>query len=121
MFLSSVAAALCFLLVCLFLATYQSQKYGRVRLIDWSILAMGGVYGGVWTLIIVYTLDRKNPSWEQWLTPNANLYVIHTLCALVAVLCAQFGWKLTGGVLLGRQVGFCVPRNIYDRRLVSSA
>ncbi len=118
MVFSSFAAAILFLLTSILLALYQSEKYGRVRLIDWSTLAMGGVYGGAWTLVMIYTLDGRNPAWEKWLVPSVDLYLIHTLCALIALLCAQIGWKVIGGAHEPRSARLDLDQRTYHRRLV---
>ena len=120
MVFSAFAAAIFFLLTCMLLSLYKSEKYGRVRLIDWSTLAMGGVYGGAWALVMIYTLDGKNPAWEKWLAPSVDLYLIHTLCALIALLFAQIGWKLTGGACERRSVELGLGQGAYRHRLVGA-
>lgn len=114
---SAIAAALIFLMVCFLTAMYQSHSFGRVRLIEWSALAMGGVYGGVWVLIILDTAAGRNPFWQKWLLPNVDLYLVHTLCSFIALGCAYLGWKVFGGILVRREAHGELPSGDYSARL----
>lgn len=90
----AIVLGLILFLICLTFVVVHSMRIGRLTLLDWSILAIGGVYGVGWSLIVIVTRAGGNPSWEQWLLPNQQYFPIHTALALVLIMAIWFGWVL---------------------------
>lgn len=109
--------ALTFLVISLLVVVFQSQKNGRVRLVEWSALAMGGVHGGVWVLVMLATDEGKNPFWAGWLLRNVSSYAVHTVSALILFTCMYIGWILASA--WRPNVSCCVDVDVraYERRL----
>lgn len=94
----AVVLGLVFFLFCLGLAALHSVRLGRLTLLDWAMLGMGGVYGLGWAIVAWVTKQGGNPSWERWLLPFESLYPVHTVSALILLAAVWFGWLLGGGL-----------------------
>jgi hypothetical protein len=97
--MSSVAilGGLAFMLLCVCLVVMHSLSRRRVTLFDWSMLAMGALYGGGWALVVTVTAAGENPFWSPWLLPNQAYYPLHTVMALVLLGGLWLGWLLPFG------------------------
>jgi hypothetical protein len=82
----------------------HTMKAGRMTLLDWSLLAIGGMYGLGWVLVVAVTKAGGNQTWERWLTPFEALYPLHTLAALLVVIGVISGWYLPAPLLRTRPV-----------------
>lgn len=70
----------------------HSSRVRRVTLLDWSLLAIGGVYGVGGIVVFLGTQHGLNPVWEPWITPNINIFPVHTVAALLLVTGILTGW-----------------------------
>ena len=104
----ALVAGLVFFLVCIVSSVLHSLHEGRLTLLDWAVLGMGGVYGAGWMLVIWVTAEGGNPVWERWLLPFKRIYVLHTLSALVLLGSMWIGWLLLGPLRL--RVRHAAPR-----------
>ena len=112
-----VSLAVIFFVFCVLIALYQAQKHGRVRLVDWAVLAMGAIYGGAWAFVMTVTHEGAASFWGGWLLPSASLYWVHTLCAVVLVVCT-YGGYLGGQLFLHkRPADRVVNSGLYDNRI----
>jgi hypothetical protein len=60
-----------FFIFCLFFALIHSLRLGRLTLLDWSVLGIGGVYGLGWSLVAHVSKEGGNPSHIEDSTNNA--------------------------------------------------
>lgn len=97
----AIALGAAFMLVCMVFTLLHSLRLGRVTLLDWALLAMGGIYGGGWALVVFVTHAGGNPVWERWLLPFEHLYPLHTLSAFVLFGTTYLGWLVAGSLHLG--------------------
>lgn len=95
----AVALALMFALFCGALVVIHGMQLGRLTLLDWALLAIGGMYGLGWILVLGVTQAGGNPTWAHWINPFASLYWVHTLCAFLLVGGVLGGWYLPGRLL----------------------
>lgn len=95
----SIILSLLFSLFCFTLAAAHSNHVRRMTLLDWSVLAVGGMYGIGWSLVLLFTQDGRNPAWENWITPFKHYYVVHNLSAFFLLFGLLAGWHLTSSVL----------------------
>jgi hypothetical protein len=94
----AIILGLVFSVICLAFVLLHSVHVGRLTLLDWAVLGMGGVYGLGWSLVAGVTRAGGNPVWEKWLSPNAHYYPLHTLCALVLLGSMSLGWLVFGAL-----------------------
>ena len=94
----TVAIGLLCMLVCVAFAVLHSLRLGHVTLLDWSVLGMGGIYGGCWALIAFVTKSGENPVWERALLPFEHLYPLHTLSMFILLGSIYIGWLLMGSL-----------------------
>jgi hypothetical protein len=85
-----------FMLICIAIFLLHSSYIGRVTLLDWSVLGIGGIYGGGWALVAYVTRAGGNSFWEKWLLPSDHLYPLHTLCSIILVGVIYLGWLFAG-------------------------
>ena len=86
--------SLLFALVCGFAALVHSMKVQRVTLLDWALLAIGGLYGIGWVLVLHVTAAGGNPGWAQWILPFQDYYLVHNLSAFLLLGGIFIGWYL---------------------------
>jgi hypothetical protein len=98
----AIALGLFFAVFCGILAVAHSTQLGRITLLDWSLLALGGVYGLGWAVVVAVTQAGGNPHWEDWIYPFAALYPLHTLAALLLTVSVCFGWYAPAALLRHR-------------------
>jgi len=119
----AIILGLTFFAVCMVFVLFHSMRAGRLALVDWSILGMGGVYGIGWSIVAVVTRSGGNPFWENWILPYTHLYPIHTALAFVLMASMYFGWILFGSLFLrgGRKTSLFGPnaRNQEKRLLIA--
>lgn len=113
----AVLLAVLFFLLCLSLAISHSLLLGRLTLLDWTVLGMGGVYGLGWAIVIWVTQDGANKSWESWLLPFESLYPAHTAGALILLAGVWFGWLLGSTLRISRLEPCFTPTRCTKRRL----
>jgi len=94
----AIVLGLAFFIVCLVFVLFHSLRIGRLSLLDWSVLAMGGVYGIGWSVVVVVTQSGNNPNWERWILPYSHLYFIHTGLAFVLLISMYLGWLIFGSL-----------------------
>jgi hypothetical protein len=87
-----------FFIFCLFFALIHSLRLGRLTLLDWSVLGIGGVYGLGWSLVAHVSKEGGNPHWEQWLLPNEHLYPVHTILVFLLLGSIWLGWIACGTI-----------------------
>lgn len=117
----TVFCGLGFMFVCAALALSHSLHVGRVTLLDWAVLGMGGIYGGGWALVSSVTLAGGNPYWEDRLLPLEHLYPLHTLSACILLATVILGWMLMGTLPALRHIRLEPPSRRSDGRLVLAA
>lgn len=66
----------------------------RITLLDWSLMAIGGMYGMGWILVVYATSIGQNPTWVHWIEPFGPLYPIHTAASFILVFSVVSGWYL---------------------------
>lgn len=112
----AVVLGLVFFLLCLGLAALHSVWLGRLTLLDWAVLGMGGVYGLGWAIVAWVTQRGGNPTWDAWLLPFESLYPVHTVGALILLAGLWFGWLLGDRLrILDAKTAAPVPRPTKDR------
>jgi len=110
---------LTFFLLCLVFVVLHSLRLGRLTLLDWAMLGMGGVYGAGWVLVVFVTREGGNPTWEKWLLPFEHLYPMHTLSASILAVSVLFGWSLFGSLRFVRRIAAPQsPSKIRNSRLI---
>jgi hypothetical protein len=95
----AIILGILFALLCGAAAMVHSLRVGRMTLLDWSLLALGGMYGLGWALVVAVTQAGGNPTWERWITPFETLYPVHTFAALLATLGVVLGWYVPSSLL----------------------
>lgn len=90
----AVILALLFAVFCGALVLIRGVQLGRLMLLDWALLAAGGMYGLGWIVVMLVTQAGANPAWERWILPFASLWWVHTLVAFVLVGGVFAGWYL---------------------------
>ena len=108
-------------IVCVSLATLHSWKAGRLTLLDWAVLGMGGVYGFGWVIVCGVTTGGGNPTWENWLLPFEALYPVHTACVVILAAGLWLGWLLGRHATPRRASRAPTQRLLIDRRLETAA
>lgn len=88
-----------FALFCGICAVAHSLRVKRMTLLDWSLLAVGGMYGLGWVLVLLATQAGNNPLWEVWITPFPSLYPMHTAAAFLLVVGVLGGWYVLSSAL----------------------
>lgn len=91
---STIFLALFYSITCGVLVVAHSMWVGRVTLIDWALLAIGGMYGLGWPLVLYVTLAGDNPVWAPWILPFENMYLIHNIAAFFLLFGLLVGWYL---------------------------
>lgn len=84
--------ALLFAVTCGVLVVLHSARVGRVTLLDWALLAIGGMYGLGWPLVLHITLAGSNPSWAPWILPFENFYLAQNMAAYMLLFGVVAGW-----------------------------
>lgn len=97
--------ALMFAIICGGLVVSHSSRVGRVTLLDWTLIAMGGMYGLGWMLVLQVTAAGGNPVWAPWILPFGHLYLAHTIASLLLLLGVLTGWYLAPSTLRYRRAG----------------
>jgi len=90
----SVMLGMSFALFCLLLVLAHSVRVRQVTLLDWSLLGIGGMYGLGWIIVLLVTQNGGNPTWQDWINPFSDIYVIHTIAAFLLVAGMMTGWYL---------------------------
>lgn len=94
----AIAFALLFGLTCGLLAVVHSMSAGRMTMLDWSLMALGGMYGVGWAIVMAGTRSGVNPLWDEWLLPHEGAYSLHTAAASVLTFGVILGWYIAGKV-----------------------
>ena len=115
----AVILGLTFFLLCLVFVAWHSLRVGRLTLLDWAVLGMGGVYGAGWALVVFMTQKGGNPSWERWILPFEHLYPVHTISAIILAVSVWFGWLLFGSLCLTHRKKQSPPFKNYDAKLIT--
>jgi hypothetical protein len=116
----AIVLGLTFFLLCLIFVVWHSLRRGRLTLIDWAMLGMGGVYGAGWALVVFVTREGGNPTWEKWLLPFEYLYPVHTIAAMILSVSVWFGWLLLGPLCFRRRKVHPLPSNSYETKLITT-
>jgi hypothetical protein len=90
----STILALLFAISCGLIAANHSHRVGRVTLLDWSLLAMGGVYGLGWILVLDATIQGLNPLWAPWILPFDELFIWHSIASVLLLVGVVLGWRI---------------------------
>jgi len=117
----AIILGLTFFVVCLAFVLFHSVRVGRLTLLGWSILGMGGVYGVGWSIVVEVTRSGGNPTWENWILPYTHLYPIHTALTFVLMAAMYFGWLIFGSLFLrgGRKTSLLGSKAInQEKRLL---
>lgn len=91
----SMFFALMFAIICGGLVIAHSYSVGRITLLDWAILALGGMYGFGWLVVISVTGAGGNPTWAPWILPFEHLYLAHIISSLLLLFGVLTGWYLS--------------------------
>lgn len=100
----AIVVALAFAVVIATAVLLRVKRLGRVVLLDWSLLAIAGVYGLGWALVILVTAAGNNPFWAPWILADAQYLLMHTAAAVVLSGFLWFGWVVAGGVSFSTRV-----------------
>lgn len=111
-----------FFIFCLLFVLIHSLRIGRLTLLDWSFLGMGGVYGFGWSLIAYMSKEGGNPRWEQWILPNEHLYPMYTILTFLLLGSVWLGWIIFGTINHRAFLIFKMPLSDknYESRLVKA-
>lgn len=90
----AIILGLIFMFFCIVVVMLHSMRLGRVTLLDWALLGIGGIYGGGWALVVFITGQGGNPVWSVWILPFEHLFPIHTLYSFLLAVCVVIGWLL---------------------------
>jgi hypothetical protein len=93
----AIVAGVLVAMVCLSLVIWHSSIARRFTFLDWSVTAIGGVYGLGWALVVLVTRGGDNPRWEGFLLPNKAYFLIHSACVVVLVGGLFAGWLVSAG------------------------
>lgn len=85
-----------YFVLCTVLFFYRVRKFEKISLIDWSIFCLGGIYGAGWIVVISVTSQGGNPTWENWLLPHQENFLLHNLAGFIILISLLFGWKIVG-------------------------
>ena len=89
----------CFFLVsCVMLATSDALRRGRMTLLNWTTLGMGGVYGAGWMIVLWVTEAGGNPNWYPWIVPDAESHPVHTVAAFLLLVGTWVGWSASSSL-----------------------
>ena len=88
----AVALSIAFCVLACTTSVVHSKYVGRLTLLDWSLLGMGGTYGIAWGIVVLGTEQGKNPVWENWILPYGQYYGLYTGLALILMGGVCFGW-----------------------------
>lgn len=77
----------------LVVALARSAVFKRVTLLDWALVALGGLYGVGGFLVSVLTEAGENPLWEHWLS-NQGALQFHSIAAFIMICFIWFGWHV---------------------------
>lgn len=91
----AIGCALLFGLVCGGLAVAHSLNVGRMTMLDWALMALGGMYGLGWAIVMAGSRAGLNPLWDDWLLPHSSVYFLHTVSAVVLTFGVILGWYAT--------------------------
>jgi hypothetical protein len=116
----AVFFALLFMLSCGSFVVLHSRPRGRLSLLDWCFLGMGGVYGLGWSFVLLVTANGENPTWAHLLLPNSDLYLIHTLCASLLACNVYLGWIIASEFFSFRRPNFVVIPEAKDTKFHSA-
>lgn len=89
----SIVLGLLFTIFCAVLIVTHSLSLGRLTLLDWALLAIGGMYGLGWILVLLVTQSGGNPVWEDWINPFSAIYPLHSAAAYLLVIGMLAGWS----------------------------
>lgn len=84
---------------CLCLAAAHSWRARRLTFLDWTVLAIGGVYGIGWAVVVYVTRAGANSRWEGFLLSNKAYFLLHTACVLVLLAGLVVGWRAGRGTV----------------------
>lgn len=108
----TIIVGLVFALFTGLVVAYRVARFRHIAFLDWSLLAMGGMYGAGWALVLAVTSTGNNPFWEPWIIGNSHLFLIHTACAIILAGAVWAGWIVSGSLLSARSTsvfGLVVP------------
>jgi hypothetical protein len=63
-------------------------------MLDWSVLAMGGVYGLGWILVLSVTMQGANPAWAHWILPFTDMFLMHNFAVVLLLIGVVSGWRV---------------------------
>ncbi len=101
----AILVALAFALGIATVALLRVRRLGRVTLLDWSLLAIAGVYGSGWSLVIAVTAAGENSIWAPWILADRQYLVVHTAGASVLAAFIWFGWVAAGSLPFRNPLG----------------
>lgn len=110
----SITLGLLLFLICTAIPLSRGRKYGRVTLLDFSLLAVGLVYGLGWALVLTFTTMGYNRQWPDQLLPHKVYYLLNTGLAFILAACIYFGWRLS-------PVSYRVGARLSSAHLVASS
>lgn len=76
-----------------FIVLVHTARVGRVLLIDWAVLAFGGVYGLGWVFLLV-TVQSQSGILGEWIQQSREIYPLHTVAAILSLAGVLLGWYL---------------------------
>ncbi|HEX4297808.1 MAG TPA: O-antigen polymerase [Devosia sp.] len=103
------------LLAGLGLAYLEARRSGRLSLLCWTLLGVGGVYGACWAIVAIATVNGLNPTWAAYLLPYESVWPLHTAATALLVAGLEAGWFTAGAIPWTRRTA---PIAIDARRLV---
>ena len=89
----SIILGLSFFTLTAMIAVAHGTRVGRVTFLDWTVLAMGGVYGLGWVLILI-TLQSQWGPLAEWIHQSRHILPLHTIAATLLLAGVLSGWYL---------------------------
>ncbi len=83
------------LLACLLMVYERSRRSGELELVDWSLLAIGGLYGAGYFFVLQCTRSGLNTGWESYILPYQDYYIILNAAVVLLICGLLLGWRFS--------------------------
>lgn len=88
----AIAIAFFNLLITATIMAAHVRTSGRITLLAWGLLALGGVYGIAWPIVLVATHLGHNPSWHHLIAQTDDYLFLYGLSVQILLIGIISGW-----------------------------